>query len=215
MQQTINEAKVLVQNKLGRDTSGHDYYHVARVVKLSLDIARKEGVADLDMVELLAWLHDLADLKLVDDAIAAKHTMDEWLKHELTPNDATLISNCLSEIGFKGGQMNATHVFSKIVNDADKLDALGAIGIARCFAFGAHKQQAMYVPHVKPQSFDTEAEYRQLKSTTFNHISEKLLKLKDCLYTSTAKELAKSRHDFLMQFVAQFEEEVGFKFVRF
>lgn len=209
MQETINKAKALVYNKLGGDTSGHDYYHVARVVKLSLEIARKEGVAGLDMVELLAWLHDLADVKLVDDAIATKHTMDEWLKHELTPNDATLISNCLSEIGYKGGLMNATTTLSKIVNDADKLDAMGAVGIARCFAYGAHKQQAMYVPHVKPQSFDTEAEYRQLKSTSFNHISEKILKLKDCLYTSTAKELAKSRHDFLLQFVTQFEEEVG------
>lgn len=209
MQETINKAKALVKQQLGEDTSGHDYYHVARVVKLALEIARKEGVADLDMVELLAWLHDLADVKLVDDAIAAKHTMDEWLKHELTPNDATLISSCLSEIGFKGGQMNATHVFSKIVNDADKLDAMGAVGIARCFAFGAYKQQAMYAPTIKPQSFETEEAYRQLKSTSYNHISEKLLKLKDYLYTTTAKELAKSRHDFLMQFVAQFEEEVG------
>lgn len=209
MQETINKAKALVKQQLGEDTSGHDYYHVVRVVKLSLEIARKEGVADLDMVELLAWLHDLADVKLVDDAIAAKHTMDEWLKHELTPNDATLISSCLSEIGFKGGQMNATHVFSKIVNDADKLDAMGAVGIARCFAFGAYKQQAMYAPTIKPQSFETEEAYRQLKSTSYNHISEKLLKLKDYLYTTTAKELAKSRHDFLMQFVAQFEEEVG------
>jgi uncharacterized protein len=209
MQQTINEAKALVDNKLGGDIAGHDYYHVARVVNLSLQIAEKEGFKDLPKVELLAWIHDLTDVKLVDDVKQEQLQLKTWLSSRLPEKEVAVLMQALSEIGYKGGQMNATTTLSKIVNDADKLDAIGAIGIARCFAFGAHKQQAMYVPTIKPQSFDTEAEYRQLKSTSFNHISEKLLKLKDCLYTITAKELAKPRHDFLLQFVAQFEVEVG------
>jgi uncharacterized protein len=209
MQQTINEAKALVHNKLGGDIAGHDYYHVARVVNLSLQIAEKEGFEDLPKVELLAWIHDLTDVKLVDDVKQEQLQLKTWLSSRLPEKEAAVLMQALSEIGYKGGEMHATTTLSKIVNDADKLDAIGAIGIARCFAFGAHKQQTMYVPTIKPQSFDTEVEYRQLKSTSFNHISEKLLKLKDCLYTKAAIALAEKRHDFLLQFVAQFEVEVG------
>lgn len=209
MQQTINEAKALVHNKLGGDTSGHDYYHVARVVNLSVQIAQKEEFEDVEKVELLAWLHDLADVKLVDDVTQEQLQLKTWLNDRLPENEVNTLMQDLSEIGYKGGQMKATTTLSKIVNDADKLDAMGAIGIARCFAFGAHKQQAMYVPTIKPQSFETEAEYRQLKSTSFNHISEKLLKLKDCLYTKTAIALAEKRHAFLLQFVEEFEREIG------
>lgn len=209
MQQTINEIKKLVFKKMGGDTSGHDYYHVERVVKLSLKIAEEEGYADLEKVELLAWIHDLADVKLVDDVAQEQIKLKSWLNSRLQASVVTTLIQALSEIGYKGGQMNATTTLSKIVNDADKLDAMGAIGIARCFAFGGHKKQAMYVPNIKPKSYENETEYRQLKSTSFNHISEKLLKLKDCLYTKTAIALAEKRHAFLLQFVKEFEKEVG------
>lgn len=189
---------------------GHDWSHVDRVRKLALYIAKKEK-ADLLVVELAALLHDVADYKFHkgDDKLGGR-VAAKWLKKFNLPNKAIKeIEYIINEVSFKGAKVKYTmkSIEGKVVQDADKLDALGAIGIARTFSFGGKFNVPMYVPAKKPVFHSSFEEYKKLSASTVNHFYEKLLLLKDRMHTKTAKRLALRRHKFMQQYLKEFFKE--------
>lgn len=197
-----------VKAKLGNDTTGHDWYHIDRVRKLALTIAHEEQ-ANKKIVEIAALLHDVLDDKLVKDKEKEKEQVVQLLQeHQLTKDEITNIFYIIDSIGFKGGNgVELTSIESKIVQDADRLDALGAIGIARTFMYSGAKDQSMYDPSIPVREKMDYKQYRTEKSTAINHFYEKLLKLKDTLHTEKAKKIASERHVFLQNFLDQFMKE--------
>ena len=197
-----------VKAKLGNDTTGHDWYHIDRVRKMALKIAHEE-LANTKIVEIAALLHDVLDDKLVHDKEEEKEQVVQLLhEQQLSTDEITNIFYIIDSIGFKGGNgVELTTIESKIVQDADRLDAIGAIGIARTFMYSGAKGQAMYDPSIPVRDKMDYKQYRTEKSTAINHFYEKLLKLKDTLHTETAKEIATERHAFLQNFSDQFMKE--------
>ncbi|WP_406564884.1 MULTISPECIES: HD domain-containing protein [Bacillus] len=204
----MREIEQFVIDKLGNDTTGHDWYHIDRVRKVAIQIAHKEK-ANIKIVEIAALLHDVMDDKLVKDKKKAKEEIDLLLQqYQLTEYEITNIFYIIETIGFKGGNgEELTSIESKIVQDADRLDALGAIGVARTFMYSGAKDQAMFDPSIPVRDKMDYVQYRTEKSTAINHFYEKLLKLKDTLHTNTAKEIAVERHTFLQNFLDQFMKE--------
>nr|WP_096154360.1 MULTISPECIES: HD domain-containing protein [Bacillus] len=204
----LREIEQFVIDKLGNDTTGHDWYHIDRVRKVAIQIAHKEK-ANIKIVEIAALLHDVMDDKLVKDKKKAKEEIDLLLQqYQLTEYEITNIFYIIETIGFKGGNgEELTSIESKIVQDADRLDALGAIGVARTFMYSGAKDQAMFDPSIPVRDKMDYVQYRTEKSTAINHFYEKLLKLKDTLHTNTAKEIAVERHTFLQNFLDQFMKE--------
>lgn len=195
------------------DSGGHDWWHIHRVWKMSKFIAEKEG-ADLFIVELAALLHDIADWKYHhgDEFIGgktARSLLSNYPISESIVNEVVLIIDSLS---FKGAAVETPMISleGKIVQDADRLDAIGAIGIARTFAYGGMKGRSMYDPVVKPHLHDTFEAYKNAVGPTINHFYEKLLLLKDRMNTETAKQIAAKRHTFMEVFLTQFFEEWEF-----
>ena len=216
MTQTLSRESILAQTArhvrqlLADDCSGHDWWHIERVRATALAIGRREG-ADLFVVELAALLHDVADWKFHDgdDALGPRKAA-EWLA-SLAVEPATIDHVCqiIGQVSFKGAGV-ATPVHSlegRAVQDADRLDAIGAIGIARAFAYGGHKGQPLYDPQLAPQSHASFADYKQSRTTTVNHFQEKLLLLKDRMNTPTGRELAQARHAFMEEFLQRFHDE--------
>jgi len=203
---TIN----FVKEKLEGAEAGHDWFHIERVWKLSKKIAEKEG-GNLEVIELSALLHDIADPKF--------HNGDETLALKISQNfleeihvDAELIEQVLfviKNISFKNRAEAPENppLELQIVQDADRLDAIGAIGIARTFNFGGFKNNLMYHPEIKPNLGMNKEEYKKSNGTTINHFYEKLLLLKDLMNTETAKKIASERHDFMLQFLDEFYKE--------
>ncbi len=203
---TIN----FVKEKLEGAEAGHDWFHIERVWKLSKKIAEKEG-GNLEVIELSALLHDIADPKF--------HNGDETLALKISQNfleeiqvDAELIEQVLfviKNISFKNRAEAPENppLELQIVQDADRLDAIGAIGIARTFNFGGFKNNLMYHPEIKPNLGMNKEEYKKSNGTTINHFYEKLLLLKDLMNTETAKIIASERHDFMLQFLDEFYKE--------
>ena len=203
---TIN----FVKEKLEGAEAGHDWFHIERVWKLSKKIAEKEG-GNLEVIELSALLHDIADPKF--------HNGDETLALKISQNfleeihiDTELIEQVLfviKNISFKNrAEAPENHPLElQIVQDADRLDAIGAIGIARTFNFGGFKNNLMYHPEIKPNLGMNKEEYKKSNGTTINHFYEKLLLLKDLMNTETAKKIASERHNFMLQFLDEFYKE--------
>ena len=203
---TIN----FVKEKLEGAEAGHDWFHIERVWKLSNKIAEKEG-GNLEVIELSALLHDIADPKF--------HNGDETLALKISQNfleeihvNAELIEQVLfviKNISFKNRAEAPENppLELQIVQDADRLDAIGAIGIARTFNFGGFKNNLMYHPEIKPNLGMNKEEYKKSNGTTINHFYEKLLLLKDLMNTETAKKIASERHDFMLQFLDEFYKE--------
>ena len=203
---TIN----FVKEKLEGAEAGHDWFHIERVWKLSKKIAEKEG-GNLEVIELSALLHDIADPKF--------HNGDETLALKISQNfleeihvNAELIEQVLfviKNISFKNRAEAPENppLELQIVQDADRLDAIGAIGIARTFNFGGFKNNLMYHPEIKPNLGMNKEEYKKSNGTTINHFYEKLLLLKDLMNTETAKKIASERHDFMLQFLDEFYKE--------
>lgn len=203
---TIN----FVKEKLEGAEAGHDWFHIERVWKLSKKIAEKEG-GNLEVIELSALLHDIADPKF--------HNGDETLALKISQNfleeihvNAKLIEQVLfviKNISFKNRAEAPENppLELQIVQDADRLDAIGAIGIARTFNFGGFKNNLMYHPEIKPNLGMNKEEYKKSNGTTINHFYEKLLLLKDLMNTETAKKIASERHDFMLQFLDEFYKE--------
>jgi uncharacterized protein len=202
-----------VKKKMVHDASGHDWQHVYRVWKMALYLSEKENANNFE-VQLAALLHDLDDWKLVDNENHSGVSIaKDWLIEQQVGEKVTSqICKIIEDLSFKGAGVSTrmSSIEGKVVQDADRLDAIGAIGIARAFAYGGYKNREMYNPEIKPvlhQSFD---DYKKKQSTTINHFHEKLLLLKDLMNTETAKKIALKRHKFLENFLKQFEAEWNF-----
>ncbi|WP_313800569.1 HD domain-containing protein [Cytobacillus sp.] len=205
----INKTESFVKEVLGEDSTGHDWYHIERVRKNALYIAEKENKGDRFIIEMAALLHDIPDEKLNESKKAGEKKLMDFLELLTLEKDSQeKIVEIIHSISFKGGRKaELLSVEAEIVQDADRLDAIGAIGIGRTFAYGGKKGHLLYDPLIKVREEMTEKEYRIGKSSTIHHFYEKLLKLKDLLNTDTAREMASSRHQFMEQFLEQFYRE--------
>lgn len=206
----INKTAEYVKNKLSGEGSGHDWWHVYRVWKTAVEIGKKEN-ADLFVIQLAALLHDIADYKFYsgDDSIGPKKAR-EWLeKLEVDENIISHVCEIIKGVSFKGAGVKSEMKIKEgmVVQDSDRLDAIGAIGIARTFAYGGHKGNEIYNPDIKPKRHETFDQYKNNKGTTINHFYEKLLLLKDLMNTTTARKIAQERHKFMEQFLGRFFKE--------
>lgn len=189
------------------ESSGHDWWHVYRVWKNAVYIGKREN-ADLFVVQLAALLHDIADWKfrVGDDSIGPKIARN-WLE-KLKVDESTIAHVCeiILEMSFKGAGVNSRMKTKegRVVQDADRLDAIGAIGIARAFAYGGHKGREIYNPIIKPERHETFEQYKKGRGPTINHFYEKLLLLKGLMNTITAKKMAAKRHKFMKRFLDEF-----------
>lgn len=209
--QLINETANFIKQKLLGEGSGHDWWHVYRVWQLAKTIADNEPEADRLTVELGAILHDIADWKFADgDLEAGPKAARKWLEDKgVGEKVITHIEDIIRDTSFKGADvdLNLKTIEAKIVFDADKLDAIGAIGIGRTFAYGGSKDRSMYEPDQKPTMHDSFEAYKNSNSPTINHFYEKLLLLKNLMYTETGKRLAQHRHEVMEQFLDEFFKE--------
>lgn len=198
----------MVKEKLNNEGSGHDWYHIERVWKMASKLAAKEQ-ANSYIVELAALLHDLIDDKLVSSKDEAVQEVEYWLEGAgVSSSDAERIMDIIQTISFKGGNgRKLTTLEAQIVQDADRLDAIGAIGIARCFTYAGSKGDVIFNPELSVRESMTEKEYREGPSSAVHHFYEKLLKLKDLMNTETAKQIAEERHAFMEDFLIQFFNE--------
>ena len=202
----FDRASSFVRNLFAEDSSGHDIYHTLRVHDLACRICRDEG-GDMDLVRLSALLHDADDRKFFGDNGYANAR--SFMDSESIPMDVQdLVCHVISQISFKGKDTVVPDTLEgKIVQDADRLDAIGAIGIARTFAYGGSKGRMMHVPDEAHKSDMSEEEYFSNEGTSVNHFHEKLLLLKDMMNTDSAHTMAESRHAYMVGFLEEFMEE--------
>lgn len=206
IQKTIDFVKEVLSDAEG----GHDWWHIYRVWKLSKHIAQTENV-DIFVVELGALLHDIADYKFHngDEEIGPRKAREFLSSLDVREDVIIHIEKIISNISFKGGKH--TQKFKSpeldVVQDADRLDAMGAIGIARTFNYGGYKGREIYNPEIKPNLNMTKDEYKSSNVSTINHFYEKLLLLKDRMNTNTGKSMAEHRHKFMEQFLDEFYKE--------
>ena len=208
--ETINKTILFVKQKLENAEGGHDWFHIERVYKNALLIADGE-ICDANVVKLGALLHDIADSKFHngDETIGPKIAR-EFLESE-NVDQATIqhVIDIIKNISFKGG--NTEKSFSSIeldiVQDADRLDAIGAIGIARAFNYGGFKNRPLYNPDIAPKLNMSKEEYKNSQAPTLNHFYEKLLLLKDKMNTETGNQIAQERHRYMEGFLSQFYAE--------
>lgn len=193
-----------------QDASGHDWSHTLRVWNLSITIAVKEN-ADIFITSLAALLHDVADWKLFDgDEEKGLGVVEEWLVSMNADSKVIKqVREIISQLSFMGGgtPRPMTSLEGQIVQDADRLDAIGAIGIGRCFAFGGAKGRMMHDPATSPRLDMSQKEYKKSRSSSINHFHEKLLLLRDKMNTPTAKQMAERRHVVMVDFLGTFESE--------
>ena len=190
----IEKTKEFVKNKLYGEGSGHDWFHIERVYNLAKYIAQKEN-ANFFIVEMTALLHDIDDWKFSKSNDNNTTVTEKFLKSiEVDEESIESIVRIIQTMSYKGGVVDSTQhtLEGKIVQDADRLDAIGAIGIARTFAYGGHKNRPIYDPSIKPMDFKDLNEVKNAENNTINHFYEKLLKLKDLMNTDTAKEIAEN-----------------------
>ncbi|MBU3820742.1 HD domain-containing protein [Flavobacteriaceae bacterium XHP0103] len=206
----IDKTITFVKETLTNAEGGHDWFHTQRVYKNALLIAKTENVDDF-VVSLGALLHDIADSKFHhgDETVGPKIAREFLFKINV---DSTIIEHVvkiIENISFKGG--NEAQTFNspelEVIQDADRLDAIGAIGIARCFNYGGFKNRPLYNPDIKPNLNMSKAEYKASNAPTINHFYEKLLLLKDRMHTKTGKAMALERHNFMLQFLDTFYKE--------
>lgn len=206
----IDKTILFVKKKLENAESGHDWFHIERVYKNALLIAEEEK-CNLEVVQIGALLHDIADSKFNNgDETVGPITARTFLESENV--DEKIISEVIKiieNISFKGGnfEKNFQSIELEIVQDADRLDAIGAIGIARTFNYGGFKNRQIYNPKIIPNLAMTKEEYKNSETPTINHFYEKLLLLKDKMNTNTGKKIANERHLFMEVFLKQFFEE--------
>ena len=200
----------LVKQKLEGTESGHDWFHIERVWKLSSYIQEREG-GDQQVIELAALLHDIADPKFHngDETLAAKIVNEFLTKQKLDNETIEKVIFIIENMSFKNRNDAPQNLplELKIVQDADRLDAIGAIGIARTFNFGGYKNNLIYHPDIPPKINQTKEEYKKSNGTTINHFYEKLLLLKDLMNTNTATDLATERHQLMLNFLDEFYKE--------
>lgn len=206
-QKYLLKTEKFVRDIFKNEGSGHDWWHVYRVKKYALKIAETEG-GNLFLIEMAALLHDVDDWKLKKESDENKTR--KWLNHlGIAEKAADQIPEIISQVSFKGAgvKTNPTTIEAKIVQDADRLDAIGAIGIARTFAYGGSRSRLIYDPETDPVLHDNFKAYKNSAAPTINHFYEKLLLLKERMNTETGKRMAESRHRFMESFLEQFFNE--------
>jgi len=208
-QQIIANTYEYAKQKLSHDYSGHDIAHITRVVKLAEHIQKTEPEANLFIVTIAAYLHDVIDDKVIENVEKGRKELIEFMQQQKIEELAQQsILAIIDNMSFRKN-LSTRQALSKegeIVQDADRLDAIGAIGIARTFYYGGNKKHIMYDPNIEPRLNLSKEDYRK-PTTVINHFYEKLLLLKDQMNTSEGKKLALQRHQFLLNFLKQFEDE--------
>ena len=204
----ISRALCYVKAVFEKDFSGHDYFHTYRVYKMATEIALKEQ-ADLKIVQLAALLHDVDDFKLSPETYATKDNARRFLtENGVDAEEIRLILEIIDEISYVGSDsVKPATLEGQCAQDADRLDAIGAIGIGRAFAYGGSHNRFMHHPDIKPKLNMGKEEYRNHNATTINHFYEKLFLLTDMMNTPTAKEIAKARNAYMQDFITEFLSE--------
>lgn len=209
VQKVINEIK----SQFEGDSSGHDWFHIERVLNLSRYIQSKEG-GDIEIIELAALLHDISDHKFNGGKLdeGGKVALNILSKFNYPEEKASKVKYIIDNVSYKGSGTKTEMISleGKIVQDADRLDAIGAIGVGRTFAYGGFKGQPMYDPEIKVKTHNSFEEYASSQGTTINHFYEKLLLLSDRLNTKTARELGQKRHQLMKDFLDEFLGEWHF-----
>ena len=210
MENIIEKTITFVKQQLENAEGGHDWFHIERVYKNAILIAKNEN-CDENIVKLGALLHDIADSKFHqgDETVGPK-TARKFLESENVSEEIILqVIFIIENISFKGGnfEKKTTTKELEIVQDADRLDAIGAIGIARTFNYGGFKNRQLYNPEILPNLNMSKEEYKNNDAPTINHFYEKLLLLKNKMNTETGKKIALERHDFMITFLEQFYGE--------
>jgi uncharacterized protein len=205
----IEKTVAFIANEFASEGSGHDWFHVDRVRRLALCIGRTEG-SEPFITEMAALLHDLDDWKMSGNKSDSPVKAKKWLMEMGLEQDiSTKILNVIEDVSFQGAGIptRVRSVEGAVVQDADRLDAIGAIGIARTFAYGGHKSRLIYDPAVAPVLHTDFQSYKDNTAPTINHFYEKLLLLKDRMNTLTAKSIAEQRHHFMEIYLEQFFNE--------
>ncbi|MGF7230782.1 HD domain-containing protein [Arachidicoccus sp.] len=210
----IKNTEQFVQQTLRNAEGGHDWLHIQRVWTNALEIAKTED-CNKEIVSLAALLHDIADSKFHDgDEIIGSTTARRFLENEQVDEPTiSSVTQIIQNISFKGGKerRSFSSIELDIVQDADRLDAMGAIGIARAFNYGGFKNRALYNPDILPDPNQSKQAYKNTTAPTINHFYEKLLLLKDLMNTKRGKAMAEERHNFMLTFLKHFFSEVGEK----
>lgn len=208
MEQVYPRIVEFLKEELGEDTSGHSLDHAFRVYKNAKAILKQEG-GNERIILISALVHDVIDPKLFDDVREQQAKLLMFLQMiGCSQTELEQIFYIIENISYKGGTGQAVQTHeAKVVQDADRLDAIGAIGVGRTFMYGGSKGIKMYDESINPINFEDEKSYRHHKGTVINHFDEKLFKLKDLMNTETAKQIAHKRHEFMEQFVEQFLNE--------
>lgn len=210
MKNLIENTVEFVKEKLEGAEAGHDWFHIERVWKLSKKIAGTEN-CNQEVVELSALLHDIADPKFHggDETIALKVSREFLESQNASEDTIEQVVFIIKNISFKnrGEVPQNLPIELKVVQDADRLDAIGAIGVARTFNFGGFKNNLMYHPDIEPKLNMSKEEYKKSNGTTINHFYEKLLLLKELMNTEKGREIAEDRHNFMLSFLDQFYKE--------
>ena len=209
--QLLEATKSFVKETLKNAEGGHDWFHTERVYNNALLISKTEDVS-VYVVQLGALLHDIADSKFHDgdETVGPKMAREFLFKHNVDSNIIEHVVNIIKHISFKkslDGKSGFTSKELEVIQDADRLDAIGAIGIARCFNYGGFRNRPLYDPSIKPILKITKEEYKNSSSPTINHFYEKLLILKDKMNTKTGKQIAENRHQFMELYLKQFYDE--------
>lgn len=205
----VGNALEYIKEIFSGDSSGHDYYHTIRVYKLATEIAKQEN-ADANIVQLAALLHDVDDIKLSPQTHnTKKNAVDFMTANKVDADIIDIVCKIIDEVSFAGiDSVVPSTIEGKCVQDADRLDAIGAIGIARTFAYGGSRGRKIYDPDIKPRIGMSKEEYQKdLSSTSINHFYEKLLLLKDMMNTTSGKKLAEHRQAVMQEFLNEFMAE--------
>lgn len=208
-EEIIKKTAAFIKSKLENEATGHDWWHVQRVWKIAKKIGLKEK-ADIFIVQLAALLHDIADWKFNSDLNQGAREAEIWLKKmTVEPDIIKKVSHIVNNISFKGAKVKnkIKSTEGKIVQDADRLDAIGAIGIARAFAYGGYKNRSLYDPRAKIVLHGSFKAYRKGSASTIHHFYEKLLLLKDQMNTKTGSNMALQRHKFTLYYLKNFYSE--------
>lgn len=202
---TIEHCTSLVKKIYAQFDASHDFQHIERVLATARAIAKTEPRANLKIVELAVLLHDVSDAKYAASKAQQQHILSQL---PLIDEERTQIEETIAAVSYRGGhELPATTIEMKIVRDADRLDAMGAIGIARAFTFGGKFGSQLYNDEESVKQYTSEASYRQSDTSVVTHFYEKLLLLKDLMTTEKGKALAESRHQFMLAFLAQLQQE--------
>jgi len=206
----LRQAEEYVRRILKGESTGHDWWHAYRVWKNSIKIGEKEN-ADMFVIQLAALLHDIADWKLNkgDESSGLKKVREFLEGLKVDENVIDHVCEIINNVSFRGADVK-TKLRTKeamVVQDADRLDALGAIGIARTLAYGGYDGREIHNPGIKPRLYKDFEEYKNSKTTSINHFYEKLLLIKDLMNTETAKKIAEERHKFTEQYLDEFLKE--------